>query len=180
MVRLPPSPGQSREEPEGIGLVNESEQHEAYMREALALAQVALGAGEVPVGAIVVLDGRIVGRGHNNPIDAVDPTAHAEINALRAAARTVGNYRLPGAFLYVTVEPCTMCAGALVHARVATLVYGAHEPRAGAAGSSIDVFANPGLNHRVTVQAGVLQQECAALVQAFFRARRDESPARPV
>jgi tRNA(adenine34) deaminase len=160
-------------------LQNDAE-HETYMREALALGEVARAAGEVPVGAIVVSGGRIIGRGHNCPIGAMDPTAHAEINALRAAARAVGNYRLPGASLYVTVEPCTMCAGALVHARIAMLVYGAPEPRAGAAGSSIDVLANPGLNHRVAVQGGVLQAECAALVQAFFRARRDESPARPV
>jgi tRNA(adenine34) deaminase len=146
--------------------------HEEFMRAALAEAQLALAAGEVPVGAVVVLDGAVIGRGWNSPITAQDPTAHAEINALRAAARHRGNYRLPGATLYVTVEPCTMCAGALVHARIELLVYGAVEPRAGAAGSSIDVLANPGLNHRVAVQGGVLQAQCSDLMQTFFRARR--------
>jgi tRNA(adenine34) deaminase len=154
--------------------------HEPFMREALALAERAFAAGEVPVGAVVVRDGVVLGRGHNSPVNSIDPTAHAEINALRDAAARVGNYRLPGAILYVTVEPCTMCAGALVHARIATLVYGAREPRAGAVGSSIDVLANPGLNHRVAAVGGVLESPCTALIQAFFRAKRDAAPGEPV
>lgn len=157
-----------------------SADHESHMRQTLVLAREALAVGEVPIGALVVKDGAILGRGYNRPIAAADPTAHAEINALRAAAQAVGNYRLPGATLYVTVEPCTMCAGALVHARIATLVYGAREPRAGAAGSSIDVLANPGLNHRVMVQGGVLEAECAGLMQRFFRDRRDAAAGGPV
>jgi tRNA(adenine34) deaminase len=154
--------------------------HDRFMAEALALAERALAAGEVPVGAVVVRDGEVLGRGHNSPISSGDPTAHAEINALRDAARRAGNYRLTGATLYVTVEPCTMCAGALVHARIATLVYGAPEPRAGAVGSSIDVLANPGLNHRLAVVGGILEVRAAALMRAFFQARRDAAPDEPV
>ena len=122
---------------------------ETWMRAALELAQEAADQGEVPVGAVVVREGKIIGRGCNAPITKVDPTAHAEINALREAAMTAGNYRLPGATLVVTVEPCTMCAGALLHARIETLVFGAREPRAGAVFSSAKVLENPGLNHRV-------------------------------
>ncbi|MEE4384748.1 MAG: tRNA adenosine(34) deaminase TadA [Pseudomonadales bacterium] len=151
-----------------------------FMRRALALAERAAEAGEVPVGAVVVRDGEILGEGTNRPIAARDPTAHAELEALRAACARVGNYRLPGATLYVTIEPCTMCAGALVHARIARLVYGAEEPRAGAVRSSARVLENPGLNHRVAVTAGVLAEEAAAQLRTFFRARRDAEPgARP-
>ena len=143
------------------------------MRRALELARRAAAAGEVPVGAVVVRAGEVLGEGANQPIGSHDPTAHAEIVALRAAAARIGNYRLSGSTLYVTIEPCTMCAGALVHARVGTLVYGASEPRAGAIASAANALGNAGLNHRVAVVAGVLEDECAALLTAFFRARRD-------
>ncbi len=145
---------------------------ERFMREAIVEAQRARDRDEVPVGAVVVLDGVIVGRGFNHPIGSHDPTAHAEIVALREAAGTVGNYRLPGADLFVTVEPCLMCAGALVHARIRRLVYGAPEPRTGAAGSAIPVLDDPALNHRVEVVGGVLEEECRQLMQAFFASRR--------
>jgi len=143
------------------------------MREALRLARAAADAGEVPVGAVVVVDDDIVGRGHNQPIGASDPTAHAEIVALRDAGRRVGNYRLLGATLYVTVEPCLMCVGAMVHARVDTLVFGAPEPKAGAVESIGRVHEHPALNHRLTVVSGVLAAECAAVMRGFFRGRRD-------
>ena len=142
------------------------------MRQALALARQSGAGGEVPVGAVVVLDGECVGRGRNRPIASVDPTAHAEVEALRMAARAVGNYRLPGSVLYVTVEPCAMCAGALVHARIAHLVYGAPEPKSGAVASTIRLLESPGVNHRVEVTAGVLADECAQLLTDFFAARR--------
>ena len=142
------------------------------MGEALALARAAGERGEVPVGAVVVLDGRIVGRGANAPIASRDPTAHAEIAALRAAAGEVGNYRLPGATLYATIEPCAMCAGAILHARVARLVYGAADPKTGACGSVVDLFAEPRLNHHASVASGVRADECGALLSAFFAARR--------
>ena len=145
---------------------------ERWMREALAEARLACGRGEVPVGAVVVLGGAVVGRGGNRPIQGADPTAHAEIVALREAARAAGNYRLTGAALYVTVEPCLMCAGALVHARIARLVFGAAEPRAGAVRSIMRVLDHPALNHRVEVAGGVLEPECTALMRAFFAARR--------
>lgn len=145
---------------------------EAYMDVALEEARKALAAGEVPVGAIVVVDGRIVGRGFNQPISSVDPTAHAEVVALRAAARAVGNYRVTGATVYVTLEPCLMCAGALVHARVARLVFGAREPKTGAVRSTMQGLDQPTLNHRVEVVEGVRADECRALVQEFFQARR--------
>ncbi len=124
------------------------------------------------MGALVVQDGVLMGSGFNCPISSEDPTAHAEIVALRAAAKRSGNYRLPGAALYVTVEPCTMCAGALVHARIATLVYGAVEPRSGAVISTATVLDNPALNHRIEVVRGVLAQECAEVLRAFFAERR--------
>ena len=143
------------------------------MREALALARRAGSRGEVPVGAVVVVDSECVGRGANRPISTVDPTAHAEIEALRMAARAVGNYRLPGATLYVTVEPCAMCTGAMVHARIAHLVYGAPEPKSGAVASTARLFESPGINHRPEVKAGVLADECAQLLIDFFGARRD-------
>ena len=142
------------------------------MREALAQARLAGDAGEVPVGAVVAVDGAIVGRGFNHPIGAVDPTAHAEIAALRDAAARVGNYRLTGATLCVTIEPCLMCVGALVHARIGTLVYGAAEPKSGALVSTVRGGELPGLNHRFDVVGGVRDEECRALVQAFFRERR--------
>lgn len=142
------------------------------MREALALARQAGAYGEVPVGAIVVVDGECIGRGRNGSIAAVDPTAHAEMEALRMAGRAVGNYRLPGAALYVTVEPCAMCAGAMVHARIGHLVYGAPEPKSGAVASTARLFESTGVNHRVEVTAGVLAEECAKLLIDFFGARR--------
>ena len=146
--------------------------HEALMRAALDEARRAAAAGEVPIGAVVALDGEIVGRGFNQPIGASDPTAHAEIVAMRDAARRIGNYRLTGATLAVTIEPCLMCVGALVHARIATLVYGAPEPKAGAIVSSVRAGELPGLNHRFAVVAGVCEQDCRELLQSFFRDRR--------
>jgi tRNA(adenine34) deaminase len=144
----------------------------AFMREALALAEAAARAGEVPVGAVVVRDGEIVGRGFNAPISAHDPTAHAEIGALRDAAARVGNYRLPGCELFVTIEPCAMCAGAILHARIARVVFGAPDPKTGACGSVVDLFADPRLNHHATVEGGVLAGECGAIVTRFFEAKR--------
>jgi len=149
-------------------------EHERFMREALAEADAAAAAGEVPVGAAVVLNGEVVGRGRNGPVASHDPTAHAEVIALRDAAARLGNYRLPGSTLYVTVEPCLMCVGALVHARVGTLVYGAPEPKAGAVESTQRAHEHPALNHRPAVVSGVLAAECRARVQAFFRARRGD------
>lgn len=144
----------------------------AHMQAALALAQEALGAGEVPVGAVVVAGGEIVGRGRNRPIGDADPTAHAEIVALREAARQLGNYRLTDAELFVTLEPCAMCVGALLNARVRRLVFGAYDPKAGAAGSVLDLSAGRHLNHRLEVTGGLLAEECGAPLQAFFRSRR--------
>ncbi len=145
---------------------------QAWMRQALALAQAAAKAGEVPVGAVLVQDGVVWGQGHNAPIASCDPTAHAEMQALRQAAAQRDNYRLDGSTLYVTLEPCAMCSAALMHARVARVVYGAAEPKTGAAGSVLDLFAYPELNHHTQVQGGVLAQECGALLQDFFRQRR--------
>ena len=145
------------------------------MREAQREAREALAAGEVPVGAVVVMDGRVVGAGFNQPIGRADPTAHAEIVALRVAAREVGNYRLTRATLYVTVEPCVMCVGAIVHARVGTLVYGASEPKAGAVRSAMRALDHPALNHRVEVIEGVLDEKCGQIMQDFFRDRRASS-----
>jgi tRNA(adenine34) deaminase len=144
----------------------------AYMRMALEEARRAEQAGEVPVGAVVVLEDRVIGAGGNRTIADCDPTAHAEVVALRAASRAVGNYRLAGAALYVTIEPCAMCAGAMVQARVARLVYGADDPKAGAVRSLFSIADHPQLNHRAEVVSGVLRDECAALLQAFFAARR--------
>lgn len=143
-----------------------------WMGEAIALAKAAADRGEVPVGAVVVHDGAIVGRGGNAPIAGLDPTAHAEIAALREAARALGNYRLSGCALYVTLEPCAMCAGAMLHARVARVVYGAPDPKTGAAGSVIDLFADGRLNHHAVALGGVRADECAALLAGFFAARR--------
>lgn len=143
-----------------------------WMDEALALARAAGERDEVPVGAVVVRDGVVIGRGGNAPVAASDPTAHAEIAALRDAARTLGNYRLPGCALYVTLEPCAMCAGAIMHARIARLVFGARDPKTGACGSVVDLFAQARLNHHATVTEGVRAAECAALLSSFFAARR--------
>ncbi|MCC6610322.1 MAG: tRNA adenosine(34) deaminase TadA [Burkholderiales bacterium] len=145
---------------------------EAFIREALALAAEAAQAGEVPVGAVVVCAGVIVGRGYNRPISAHDPTAHAEIVALREAAGRVGNYRLADCELYVTIEPCAMCAGAIMHARIARVVYGARDPKTGACGSIVDLFADRRINHHTAVTAGVLAAEAGALLTEFFVARR--------
>jgi tRNA(adenine34) deaminase len=144
----------------------------AGMRLALAQARLAADAGEVPVGAVLVLGDRILAAGHNRPIAGIDPTAHAEIEVLRAGASAQGSYRLAGAVLYVTLEPCLMCAAAMAHARIARVVFGAWDPRAGAAGSMLDAFALPGLNHRVDAFGGVMQEECRALLDAFFAERR--------
>ena len=145
---------------------------EYFMRRAIALAREAEVAGEVPVGALIVRDGEILAEGFNRPISTHDPTAHAEMVALRAAAARIDNYRLPGTTLYVTLEPCAMCAGAMVHARVQRLVYAASDPRAGAAGSIFNVAQNPALNHRLEVVPGVLAEECGCLLRDFFVARR--------
>lgn len=145
---------------------------EKFMREALALARQAEAAGEVPVGAVLVKDGAIIASGWNQPISAHDPTAHAEVMVLRAAGRIAGNYRLTGTTLYVTLEPCAMCAGALVHARVGRLVYGAADPKTGAAGSVFDLMRTDQLNHRIEVTGGVLTEECGALLKDFFSRRR--------
>ncbi len=145
---------------------------EAFMRAALAEARLALAAGEVPVGAVVVLDDLIVGKAHNAPIALADPTAHAEILALREAARKVGNYRLPRATLYATLEPCLMCCGAIIHARAERVVYGAADPKAGAVESRYRLLDDGRSNHRVETRRGVLEAECAAVLKEFFEARR--------
>jgi len=142
------------------------------MRAALEQAARARDAGEVPVGAVIVLDGAVIGEGFNQPIGSHDPTAHAEIVAIRRAAARLGNYRLTGATLYVTIEPCQMCVGAMIHARIARLVYGAPEPKAGAIESAMRAHEHPSLNHRLEVTGGVLAEESRALMQAFFRERR--------
>jgi len=146
--------------------------HDFLMRAALEQARLARAAGEVPIGAIVLLDEAIVGRGFNQPISSGDPTAHAEIVAIRQAAREAGNYRLTGATLVVTIEPCLMCVGAIVHARIATVVYGADDPKGGAVRTLLDPNTLP-LNHRFEVVPGVLADDCRALLQEFFRSRRE-------
>jgi len=145
---------------------------EAFMRAALAEARAGLAAGEVPVGAVVVLDDVIIGQAHNAPIAHGDPTAHAEVLALREAARKVGNYRLPRATLYVTLEPCVMCCGAVVHSRIARVVYGAADPKAGAVASRYRLLDDGRSNHRVETLGGVLEAECSALLKEFFETRR--------
>ena len=145
---------------------------QGFMGEALRLAGQAALAGEVPVGAVVVKDGRVIGRGYNRPITSHDPTAHAEIVALREAAAAEGNYRLPGCELYVTLEPCAMCVGAMVHARLARIVYGATDPKTGACGSIVDLPALASWNHHGRFEGGLLADECAALLRAFFAERR--------
>ncbi len=143
-----------------------------FMRLALEQARLARAAGEVPVGAVVVREGEVIGAGWNRPISTHDPTAHAEVMALRDAARRLGNYRLPGCSLYVTLEPCTMCTGAIFHARIARVVYGARDPKTGMAGSVLDLYAEPRLNHHAEIVGGVLAAECGALVSEFFAQRR--------
>jgi tRNA(adenine34) deaminase len=143
-----------------------------FMSRALELARLAEAAGEVPVGAVIVKDNRIVGEGWNRPIGTSDPTAHAEIIAMRHAAQVLGSYRLLDTTLYVTLEPCAMCAGAMVHARIRRLVYGATDPRAGAAGSAFNIIQNPNLNHRLQCTSGVMAEDCAAALREFFVARR--------
>ncbi|MFT6655661.1 MAG: tRNA(adenine34) deaminase [Marinomonas primoryensis] len=147
---------------------------EVWMRHALALASSADERNEVPVGAVIVRDGVVVGEGFNQPITSSDPTAHAEIIALRQAAQAVANYRLLGATLYVTVEPCAMCAGAIIHSRIARVVYATSEPKAGAVCSHLQLFDQPQMNHKVVWQGGVLASEASSLVQAFFTRRREE------
>ena len=145
---------------------------DTFMQRALAVAAAAIPAGEVPVGAVLVIDGKVVGEGFNAPISSHDPTAHAEICAMRQAASTLSNYRLPGATLYVTLEPCAMCAGAIVHARIARVVYGATEPRAGAVESTQQCFARSHRNHRVVAQGGLRAEESSRMLKKFFAARR--------
>ena len=145
---------------------------EIFMREALGLARQAGEAGEVPVGAVVVKDGAVVGRGYNRPISAKDPTAHAEVIALRDAAARIGNYRLADCALYVTLEPCVMCAGAIMHARLNRVVYGARDPKTGACGSVVDLFGESRLNHHAMVAGGVMAEEATQLLQDFFSGRR--------
>jgi len=150
---------------------------EDYMHLALELASQAQAAGEVPVGAVVVKDGEIIGRGFNAPISRNDPTAHAEMMALRDAAENIGNYRLVGCEMFVTLEPCLMCAGAIMHARIARLVYGASDPKTGACGSVVDAFAEPRLNHHTGVTVGVLADECGLMLSNFFAMRRAQQKA---
>ena len=145
-----------------------------WMRLALREARRAAAAGEVPVGAVVVRDGVAIARAHNRPVASRDPTAHAEVLALRRAARKLANYRLSGCWLYVTIEPCAMCAGAITHARIERLVFGARDPKAGAAGSALRVLNHRRLNHRVAVRSGVLKDECSQVLREFFQRRRIE------
>lgn len=153
--------------------MNDRQRHERYMRRALELAELAAASGEVPVGAVIVVGDEIVGEGGNSPIRDHDPTAHAEIVALRAAAARRGNYRIPGATLYVTLEPCQMCAGAMIHARIEHLVYAAADPRTGAAGSATDVLGAAHNNHSPAVTGGVLAAQSTALIQQFFVTKRN-------
>ncbi|MFT7228915.1 MAG: tRNA(adenine34) deaminase [Methylophilaceae bacterium] len=145
-----------------------------YMQQAIALAQQAAEQGEVPVGAIIVKDGAIIGKGSNTPIDTHDPTAHAEIIAMRYAAQRIGNYRLVDCTLYVTLEPCAMCTGAMQHARIARVVYGASDAKTGACGSVVDLMAETKLNHHAVVEGGVLAEKCGSLLSTFFKARRQK------
>jgi len=155
--------------------MSEAMSDEDYMRAAIELAREAGANEEVPVGAVVVLNGDIVGRGFNQPIGRRDPSAHAEIMALRDAGARLGNYRLPGCELYVTLEPCAMCAGAIMHSRIARVVYGAADPKTGVAGSVVDLFAEPRLNHHATIERGVLGDECGRMLSSFFAARRNKT-----
>lgn len=146
--------------------------HEYFMRHAMELAQQGEALGEVPVGAVIVKDGEIIGEGFNQPISSHDPTAHAEVVALRDAASRIENYRLTDCTLYVTIEPCTMCAGSLIHARIRRLVFGANEPKSGVVGSNDNALLQPHFNHRIEVVSGVLAEECSAMMSNFFAARR--------
>ena len=148
-----------------------------FMRLALAQATAAAQAGEVPVGAVIVQGDKVIATGRNSPIAGHDPTAHAEIIALRAAAKSLGNYRLPDCTLYVTLEPCAMCSGAMLHARLKRVVFGALDAKTGAAGSVINLFDQPQLNHQTALQGGVLADECATLLKSFFSQRREEKKA---
>ena len=152
--------------------VSFSERDLHFMKLAQAAAEEARAAGEVPVGAVLVRGAEVIAKGFNHPIGAHDPSAHAEMVALRAAAQSLENYRLPGCELYVTLEPCLMCAGAIMHARIARVVFGARDPKTGACGSVVDAFANPQLNHHTTVVGGALESECAAALKSFFADRR--------
>lgn len=175
------APGETKMMPAGRGLggvhgeapLPAGDDDAGWMRQGLLLAKRAREAGEVPVGAVLVRDGEVLGEGWNCPIARSDPSAHAEVMALRAAASRVGNYRLPGATLYVTLEPCVMCAGAILHARLARVVFGALDPKGGAAGSVFAVLGTERLNHRVEVQGGFLGEACAEVLQLFFQSRRD-------
>ena len=153
-----------------VNPVTDRDRH--FMRLAQAAAEEARAAGEVPVGAVLVRGDEVIATGFNHPISGHDPSAHAEMAALRAAAKTLGNYRLPGCELYVTLEPCLMCAGAIMHARIARVVFGAHDPKTGACGSVIDAFAHPQLNHHTEVTGGVLADECGTALKSFFAERR--------
>jgi tRNA(adenine34) deaminase len=159
-----------------MGITDVDNRDAIWMAEAIAIAGAAAAQGEIPVGAIVVHDGKIVGRGGNRPIAQHDPTAHAEIVALREAATLLRNYRLPECSLYVTLEPCCMCAGAIMHARLARLVFGASDPKTGACGSVVDLMQETRLNHHTAVTGGVLANECGNLLSTFFAARRRASP----
>jgi tRNA(adenine34) deaminase len=156
----------------GVGRAQPTVADEKHMRKALDLAHSGGEQGEVPVGALVVRDGEVIGEGYNAPISIRDPSAHAEIQAMRAAAEQIGNYRLTGATLYVTLEPCAMCAGAIIHARISRVVFGAADPKTGACGSVVDLFAERRLNHHTEVVGGVLTDECGEVLKRFFQARR--------
>ncbi|MDJ0475903.1 tRNA adenosine(34) deaminase TadA [Pantoea eucalypti] len=153
------------------------QQDEYWMRHALGLARRAREQGEVPVGAVLVQNDQVIGEGWNRPIGQHDPTAHAEIMALRQGGKVLENYRLLDTTLYVTLEPCVMCAGAMVHSRITRLVYGAHDVKSGAAGSLLDVLGHPGMNHQIELHSGVLAEECAAMLSDFFRMRREQKKA---
>jgi tRNA(adenine34) deaminase len=152
--------------------MNQAELDHQFMQQAIEQAQLAAVAGEVPVGAVLVRDGQVIAKAFNKPIGNHDPSAHAEMLALREAAKTEGNYRLPGSTLYVTLEPCVMCAGAILHARVDRVVFGAPDPKTGAAGSVLDVFSSKQINHQTSVEGGVMSEECGQLLRSFFKERR--------
>lgn len=157
--------------------MDQDQQDHYWMNKAMALAEQAMAEGEIPVGAVVVKDGQILGQGYNQPIGLNDPSAHAEMQAVRAAAKVVGNYRLPDTTLYVTLEPCPMCAGLLVHSRISRLVFAAWDKKTGAAGSLMDLVCHPQLNHQVEVLGGVMAQQCGQMLSDFFRQRRAQKKA---